>query len=350
MNTSIAKKEQPCLFRYATSELSQDAFFAYLLAWSDSKYEGCPEHVSGKAFLQKMFEMNGKTMPEKISIKVHRQQDHMDIFCEINEKEFALIFEDKTSSLEHDEQLKRYWETVRGYGYKDESILGIYCKTYEISVENIDSRYHILDRKDLLGLLEDTRRHWNEIIEDFTSYLENIDNQVEGYKTRPHVGNDWDGLAWSGFFTAIRKKLSDCDGAWNYVPNASGGFMGFWWHWGDVEDGNVYLQLEEGKACFKVEVGDVDKAQELKFKWNKKIIEAGTKYASENINVVRPSRMRVGNYMTVAVLKDDYRVWKGEKLDLDATVENLKIMERVLDDALGDKGEDSQNSEMRAHE
>jgi len=336
----IGKMKGPCLFAYATSELSQDAFFAYLFAWSDDQYDGCPEHALGRAFLAKIFGLNGKTMPEKIKIKVYRQCDHMDIFCEINGKDFALIFEDKVSSLEHGDQLKRYWETTNGYGYRDDSILGIYCKTHELSYLPSDSRYHVMDRQALLDLLGSTvgqaACHTNRVIDEFKSHLYQIDNLVNGYKQMPTDGrSDWDGLSWTGNFTALQKKLND--GNWNYVANASGGFMGFWWHWRNVDGGNVYLQLEEGRACFKVEVGEVEKAQELKYGWNKKIIEAGKRVGNANVRVICPNRMRVGSYMTVAILERDYRCWDGGKLNLEATIENLRTMEKILDEAVGFK-------------
>ena len=333
--------KDPCLFAYATSELSQDAFFAYLLAWSDDQYaSGRTEHVLGRAFLAKMFALNGKTMPEKIAIKVYRQCDHMDIFCEINGKEYALIFEDKVSALEHGDQLNRYWETAKGYGYRDDAILGIYCKTHEMSYAPSDSRYHVMDRQALLDMLGSTAGQaacqTNRVLCEFKSHLAQIDDLVNGYKQRPTGGrSDWDGLAWTGFFTALQKELHE--GNWNYVANASGGFMGFWWHWRDVDGGNVYLQLEEGKACFKVEVGEVEKAQELKYGWNQKIIEAGKKVGNANVQVTCPNRMRVGSYMTVAILERDYRHWDGDRLNLEATVENLRTMEKILDEAIGFK-------------
>lgn len=329
--------DRPCLFSYATSELSQDAFFAYLLSWAADKYEGSAEHDLGRTFLKKMFELSGKEMPKKIETKVYRQCDNMDIFCEINGKEFALIFEDKVSSFEHGNQLERYWNTVKGYGYNDEAILGIYCKTHEISHKPSDSRYHVMDRHvllELLGSMEgEAACEENNVVADFKSHLEHIDNLINEFKYRPTNGRqDWDGMAWSGFFTALQKELNE--GEWNYVPNASGGFMGFWWHWRDVDGGNVYLQLEESKACFKVEVGDEKKAQELKYGWNQKFIEAGDKVGTTEIRVVYPNRMRVGSYMTVAVLEKDYRVWDNGKLNFDATIKNLKAMEKILNEAI----------------
>ena len=151
--------DMPCLFSYATSELSQDAFFAYLLSWADDKYDGFAEHELGRVFLKKMFELNNQKMPKKVETKVYRQCDHIDIFCEINGKEFALIFEDKVSSLEHGNQLERYWNTTKGYGYDDERILGIYCKTHEIPYAPSDLRYKVMDRQTLLDMLRSEIGH-----------------------------------------------------------------------------------------------------------------------------------------------------------------------------------------------
>ena len=38
--------------------------------------------------------------------------------------------------------------------------------------------------------------------------------------------------------------------------------------------------------------------------------------------------------MTVAVLEKDYRVWDNGKLNFDATIKNLKAMEKILNEAI----------------
>ena len=102
-------------------------------------------------------------------------------------------------------------------------------------------------------------------------------------------------------------------------------------------DGHAYLQLEEAKACFKFEVSDEaqERKGEVKYDWNSRILNAyNTLKEDVNVEVVRPSVLRIGQWMTVAILKNDYRVKDmNGLLDMDATVANLKSMEKVLDEA-----------------
>ena len=77
-----------------------------------------------------------------------------------------------------------------------------------------------------------------------------------------------DGSRWTGFFLALQESLGD--GKWGYVPNPSGGFMGFWWHW----RGDKYLQLEEDQLCFKIMVQEkADQAARWK-EWHRVLMLA----------------------------------------------------------------------------
>jgi hypothetical protein len=113
----------------------------------------------------------------------------------------------------------------------------------------------------------------NNIVIDFYHYLEEIEHQVQSYLTIPIDGWEW--YAWTGFYNKIQESLGD--GEWSYVPNPSGGFLAFFWK--EYGDNNCtqYLQLEEGKLCFKIWVGDDNKRQHLRQLWHSKILEKGNK-------------------------------------------------------------------------
>lgn len=55
------------LFKYATSELSQDAIVAWLLAWAAPKHNG-PMHDLGSNFLRYIYDACQKTMPAAAKI------------------------------------------------------------------------------------------------------------------------------------------------------------------------------------------------------------------------------------------------------------------------------------------
>ena len=327
---------EPCLFTYATSELSQDAFFAYLLAWADDKYAGNPEQSLGRAFLKQVFEKSGKVMPATISIEVLRQHKHIDVFCRINGSEFGLVIEDKVHTCQHDEQLERYKDAIAAEQLKD--CLFVYCKTGDQSDYSAieDAGYVVFKRKDMQSLLDTPCGKdaiaSNKIIRDFANHIAQLSELITEFR-RKNL-SEWDWNDWKGFYIALQqeKPLMKNDGNWDYVANPSGGFMGFWWHWHEVKGGNVYLQLEERQACFKVEVSESDLAQDLKFGWNARFLDAA---ASMNVCIARPDRMRVGSYMTVAKFHGDYRVANNEGLlDFDATCKNLRAMEEVLEQAV----------------
>ncbi len=334
-------ESKPCLFDYATSELSQDAFFAWLLAWADKKYAG-PEHDLALSFLNTVFkkDIRNLSLPSNVSIQVWRQYYHIDVFCTINDGEYALILEDKVNAQQHDKQLERYLENVLGEK-KYKNVVGIYCKTGDQSnwaeIEKLG--YVVMNRAELMKLFDSPEGiaacSLNKIIADFACHLRGIENLTNGYKTDSIETWNENWNAWKGFYMALQDTLED--GSWDYVPNPSGGFMGFWWHWKEVEGGNVYLQLEMGKACFKVEVYEGADAQSLKSDWNERFLKACKEISGIPINVVRPPVLRVGTWMTVATLDADYRVVDSNgKLDFSATVAKLRGMERVLDYAVNE--------------
>lgn len=332
---------KPCLFDYATSELSQDAFLAYVLAWADGRHFGAM-HDFGRLFLRKVFELAKIPFPDSpLNVIVKRQHCNIDVFCEINGSDYALIIEDKINASEHDNQLLRYKENIEKEK-KYKNVLCVYCKTGDQSnFKNVkDAGYAVMNRPVLMSLLEspEGKRACDmcEIVADFAYHLQFINQLVESYKTEPL--DKWNWNAWKGFFTALQSDAALGEGDWGYVSNPAGGFLGFWWHWRTVENGEVYLQLEENKACFKVAVnGDAaERAQDMKYSWNERFIKANeTVEAASVIAVVRPHVLRVGMWMTVATLKDDYRIADAEgRLDLSATIENLKAMGTVLDTAV----------------
>lgn len=333
--------KKPNLFDYATSELSQDAFFAWLIAWADKAYSGTDMHICGRAFLNTvLLGGTGKSLPNECQVVVKRQYKSIDVFCRIDD-DFAIIIEDKIWTKEHSDQLTRYREEIIAEGYAEDKIVGIYLKPFEQSdLSSIEKAgYRIVDREKLLAFFrlpqtQDAMRG-NAILADFAENIAQIEQAVASYLTKPLA--DWDWRSWVGFFVALQGHIN---GQWDYVPNPSGGFMGFWWGFEWVDGGEVYLQLEENRACFKATVYDMKDAEELKWRWNTAFKDAG---AALGIDVVHPSRLRKGGYMTVAVLNGDSRVAKPDgTLDMEATLSRLETMEKVLAYAIAHQKDEKQ--------
>lgn len=102
----------------------------------------------------------------------------------------------------------------------------------------------------------------------------------------------------------------------------------FWWHWLDDSECSPYLQLEQEKLCFKINVTEKANRVTLRGEWHERVIAESQK---QGLSVKRPGRLGNGVTMTVAVLDGDYRVTNGQGvLDMGATRDVLRNAELVL--------------------
>ncbi len=115
----------------------------------------------------------------------------------------------------------------------------------------------------------------------------------------------------------------------NYVNNPNGGFWNAvlnWDYWGDYP---AYLQLEEGKLCFKVST-DPDEVElpeditrgEVRNQLHNLILTKAKEFGLKYIR--RPDRFGNGNYMTVAVVyRENWLGADNEILEKDTVVQTL---------------------------
>ena len=107
--------KKPNLFDYATSELSQDAFICWLLKWSNPEYiEVSKElHLCGTEIIKTFFNKHNVEFPQTIeSVEVFKQNKNIDVLCIVNSI-YPIIIEDKTTTVEHSDQLTRYFEDIK---------------------------------------------------------------------------------------------------------------------------------------------------------------------------------------------------------------------------------------------
>lgn len=325
---------RPNLFDYATSELSQDAFLAWLLKWADDEYKTVSPalHNTGKDFLKSLYEQSGVDFPETCSLEIIQQDKHIDVLCVVNEKT-VIVIEDKIGTVEHSNQLERYKALIKSRDVTYDETIFVYVQTGEQSnykyVEEIG--YNVVLRKDLLAIFENSNgmeaMEGSDILGDYAKRVRRIEDDVMSYQTEDI--SKWSPNAWKGFYNAVKRELRD--GTWEYIANQSGGFFGFWWYFRDVENVRVYLQLEQQKFCFKIAMeGEEDKAQrkEVQTNWSRKIMEA----VEENGLKGKCFNLRLGTYMTVATLDGEYRIINSDgKLDMDKTIAILKQAQSVID-------------------
>lgn len=344
---------KPNLFRYATSELSQDAFLCWLVSWADKKHKKDDPilHELGTRFLASIYERTQLKPPADYqSIKISQQDGGIDILCVLN-GDTALIIEDKVGTKQHSDQLARYKEHVTQKGFHSDRILSVYLQTRDQSdySEVVKHGYCIYERRNMLGVLESpsgrAAQEKSDIVASYSSYLRQIEDEVQSYKTLPPREWLWD--SWKGFYSELQQELKD--GTWDYVPNPSGGFLGFWWHFQGNHECEQYLQLEQDKFCFKIWVKDQGKRKELRDYWHQRILKECVR---QGLKVKRPNRFGSGQYMTVVLLDQEYRIVDEKNtIDLGRTIELIRRGEKVLDDikveeqALGEtKGSDPLNS------
>lgn len=318
---------KPNLFTFATSELSQDAFIAWLLAWADPCHAQHDVALHGTAaiLLDRLLTLCGIARPDVIaSVMVQRQYKKIDVVVVINGC-IAIGIEDKVHTAEHSDQLERY-QTILRDAFHPKNVGAVYLKTGDQgSYEKVrQAGYARFNRSDFLAALQSGLNLGlkNEIVFEFISYLESWNTAVDGFRTAPLDQWNKDRRRWIGFFLLLERHLSGVD--WKFVPNKSGGFMGLWWHW----RGNRYLQLEGEKLCFKIQV---EKEDDRRAEWEALHAVLMQKHTRFPLSLKRP-RFKSGKWMTVAVLSRDYRATNEAGLfDLGGTLVTLHLAEQLLD-------------------
>ncbi len=327
---------KPNIFNYATSELSQDAIICYILEWAKIENKDINEDLYnlGIEFINSLFDnfnqINKPNTYHKIEIK--KQYKNIDILCIVN-NEYSIIIEDKTNTKNHSDQLKRYFEEIKK-DFNKTKILPIYFKTGDQSnYDNVKEKgYSIYGRKDFLNVLNNAN-YKNDVIEDYTDYLQNIENSINSYKITPIEKWSWN--AWKGFYIELKNKLND--GNWDYVPNRQGGFLGFWWNWSSEDTYYVYLQIETsweqdiyiGKIKIKLYSKDNNKVEKnIVNKWKSHVL-----YNDNNIKISKPKVVRTGKSVTVGILENEFRITDNNNIiNIDKTIKFIKKIEKIKSD------------------
>lgn len=345
----------PNLFNFATKELSQDAVVAWLIQWADDRYaeNDCDKglHELGRTFVGALMGEHGASLPAQIQAEIVQQKQGIDVLARIG-PEHVLLIEDKTGTSDHGNQLTRYYSHVAEGNtsignVSAGSVYPVYLKTgnqplrkeRQIERKNL---YRVFNRQEFLEVLN-TYCGKHPIVCDYRAYLQDWEDETNSFRTwEENNRENWSWVSWEGFYRELEMRMPSDSVGWNYVSNPRGGFLGFHWKWislgeGESEQGPwLLLQLEvvvndkdKQKLCFKVV--DVEKPQrsELKWKWHERVMAAG------DGKVVRPRVLRVGNSMTVGHWKGEWLAFSSGRLDLAATVANLKEAGRILERAHG---------------
>ena len=320
---------KPNLFAFATNELSQDAFLAWLLQWADPS---CAEHDlalhdAAQDFVRRLLGLQGNS-PERIAkVEVERQWERIDVCADIN-GEHLLIIEDKTGSGQHSNQLARYRNVAQEWCDKEgRRLTCVYIKTQSDSAvriaEVLAENFAVYSRSEFLEFL-DGHDVKNDIYLDFLDRLREIENRESQFAEK--LIGEWKIDDWKGFYRALekRRKIEN----WFFVNNAAGGFLGVVLNYPYCQGYPLYMQIEQGLLCFKV--GDVD-YEDGRSEVRRKYHEILMSHRDEAPGLERPGRFGSGYYMTVASIPAD--VWLGapdSRIDFAAVVERLNAYEMWL--------------------
>lgn len=173
------KMKRPNIFKYATSELSQDAFLCWFIAWADKEQSKNDLflHTTACCFVKELLEVSEDY--EIKTVKVGRQWNNIDVWALVNDKYFIVI-EDKKGTSEHSDQLKRYAEIARKkYEKSDIEVKLVYFKMEEQGkYKNIEKAgFSIFTREKMLSILtkciekEKVANVINHILNDYYATL-----------------------------------------------------------------------------------------------------------------------------------------------------------------------------------
>lgn len=98
------------LFAFATSELSQDAFFCWALDCLN-RDEDSPLYGLGRSFWALLSGRKNDALPKIKGVVIRRQFKHVDVLALVvysNQTIDALVIEDKVNTSEHDDQIQTY--------------------------------------------------------------------------------------------------------------------------------------------------------------------------------------------------------------------------------------------------
>lgn len=174
------------IFKYATKELSQDAFLCWSINWLTEGSDN-PMYPYGKAMLD-LF-LADKKQEQYYDVEVRSQYEKIDVLVMFKDalgKSHALIIEDKTNTSEHDNQMLRYEEKIKTskdtslIGYENPEVHLVYIKTgimYDYDICMVGKGANVVDLDALLSVVSPyAELNASEILSDFNAHIQGMKN------------------------------------------------------------------------------------------------------------------------------------------------------------------------------
>ena len=320
----------PNLFDYATKELSQDAFIAWLMSFA---YENTEKHDShlvliecAKNFLREFLSLKNE---EDVSLSClpQLQYNKIDVLlsAKTKSKKYKIIIEDKIFSSDHDDQLQKYYQDVTA-SFESEGYITvcIYFKpTFPNDLSKIEEKgYKYFGRKKILEILKKyVSKTYHNVFHDYYNHLNDFDKRIGLYQSLPL--KDWDYEQVMGFFEHLSEHIipqMEMKCGYGYIDSPSGGFYGMWIYWPkyktiDAHDYELYLQLEfkdeHLNICYKSSSREYD---DNNIKLDRKKVDSSIREKLSSVNgksipqeygFNKPPRYGCGFSSTIGIYKCD---------------------------------------------
>ena len=225
----------PNIFKYATSELSQDAMIAWLMACAKAGEDDAALREVGQSFIRFLLETpcngveravldgDGKLRPYDgdgvvSGVEVWKQYKSIDVYCcaTIDDQPVTFVIEDKIDTLAHGDQLERYKKTAR-QDPKAHYIKLIYLKTgmpFDGELDDVAKKeycpVHVHDLKCFLNG-EPANVASSDLLQQYRTHIsEFADVQI---KAERDLNMDW-GPIQRRFAEALKDKTGRTNDSW----------------------------------------------------------------------------------------------------------------------------------------
>jgi hypothetical protein len=228
--------KKPNIFKYATSELSQDAFIAWLLEWAspENKLQDELLYKIGLDFLGSLLAKQNILIDKISKLEIKTQYNKIDVFVSftMQNKKFGIIIEDKVFTSNHSGQLKKYKSFIENKNF--DVVIPIYFKTgfQHCYKDVIDKGYHpytikefsvVLKKGKLKGINNAIFLNYLEYLEEREKWFDDAKFTFDNYKS-VNV-SEWSWWSCVGFFNDYNKQFN---AGWSIVSNNRQPLLAFW--------------------------------------------------------------------------------------------------------------------------
>ena len=333
LTINLSKMSKPNIFKFATKELSQDAFFAWLLQWADAdnSLHNKDLHETAKDFLR--FLLNKPNDFSVNKVIVGRQLKKIDVWAEVND-EYFLAIEDNANYDRSLSQLNKYKEfALNRYKDKKYSLIFIYLKTGNESLLTLkrisEKGFRTINRQNILEILN-SRKIDNTIFNDFRDYLSVIENDTNSFLNFENITSNRQ--AGEGFYIKLQEHISTWTD-WKYKQKMNGGFLTFYYPCVEIQNlGNLSVYIENGfdkgiKVVIKISTWkpNTDTLRRL-------LTEIKPIAEIEELKLSKPDKLRAGASSTVAIVEDAFTVDHEGNLKIDEFLITLKKLQKTMNE------------------